>query len=245
MKRLAFLLAVCGLFVWSANAQSPWYSETFESYNYASLSGQGGWVTHSGTAGQIQVVHDNGPTFPGEHAVQLLQTNQSEDVNHPLGDTMGAGDVWYFGVDVKISNNNNSDYFMHFRAGNYFSPKLDIQASGAGFNFGIIGTTSVYEPTVRSLDTWYRIVCSYAYDTGINKLWVDPQPGEENSPDVTVAYFANDAMVEIALREASVGTAVQTIDNILVGTTFRDVLPEPTTVLLVGLGGLAMLRRRR
>jgi len=40
------------------------------------------------------------------------------------------------------------------------------------------------------------------------------------------------------------GAAGKTIDNVLVGTTFADVVPEPATLVLLA-GGLVLGLRRR
>jgi hypothetical protein len=250
MKRFALALAICGLLALTANA-APFYSEDFEAYTLGSLVPQDGWITHSGTTpGQVLVVSDNGPTFPGVQAAYLQQTTNSEDVSAPVGAEIGAGETWYCGADVKISNNNNSDYFMHFidMGTSFYGPRLDIQTDGAGFDFGFSGVSSypaVYDTTPRSLDTWYRVVFAYSYDTGITKLWVDPSAGDAGSPLITGTFFTAEAFDGIAFREASTGSAKQTIDNILVGRAFSDVIPEPATLLLLSVGGLALLRRRR
>jgi hypothetical protein len=248
MRRFAFLPMICGLFAWPASAQ--FYTETFEAYNVGNLAEQGGWTAHS-VSGVIpvQVVLDNGPTFPGTRAAQLVEGSTSrEDVSDPFGMVMGVGDRWYFGVDVKISGGNDADYFMHFRTGTLFVPRLAIRADGDGFNFGlkspIVSYPDVYETVTRSLDVWYRIVASYEYETGNTALWVNPSLGDVDNPDIQSRIYVNYEVGEIALRQAS-GTATITLDNILVSDVFGDVVPEPAAVALLGLAGLALVRRRQ
>jgi len=244
MKKVLAILTVGACVAMASASILPTVTETFESYNLGGLSGQGSWVTHSAGSTLVNIVADNGPTLPGTKAAQLTEVASSgEDVNLPLGQVMEAGDIWYFGVDVKTST-NSADYFIHFKtSGTYFAPKVDIQASGSGFNFGVIGSTNAYESVERSLDTWYRLVAGYNFDTGALYLWVNPSVGEAATPQVEGLYYATDAMEAIALRQAT-GTAVITVDNIVCSSTFADVVvPEPASLLLLGLAGLLMRRR--
>ena len=65
-----------------------------------------------------------------------------------------------------------------------------------------------------------------------------------NSTSLTVAGSANAAISAFALRQAG-GNSSQTIDNLLVATTFGEVIPTPGSAALVTLGGLMIAGRRR
>jgi hypothetical protein len=103
------------------------------------------------------------------------------------------------------------------------------------------------------LGTTYKVVIKLDSNVGANgsgTLWLNPT--QETDPSVTAtdkSYI--DPWQDFALRQASTsqGAGVETVDNLLVGTTFADVVavPEPSTVVLVGAGliGMLFLRRRR
>jgi MYXO-CTERM domain-containing protein len=90
----------------------------------------------------------------------------------------------------------------------------------------------------------YRVVAEIDYEADKLNLWIDPSAGDALSPDATRAYASTNWSSK--LRLASGGTGSTSWDNLAVGTTFADVVPEPTTaVWLAGIGALALLRRRR
>ena len=80
-------------------------------------------------------------------------------------------------------------------------------------------------------------------------LWVDPMWETDPSVTATDVVTANQ-VVGIALRQsrtASSGMGTLVADNVKVGTSFYNVIPEPTGLLPLGLLGLAaarLLRRR-
>lgn len=245
--RKVLVVLVAALVVTTANAALVTLTETFESYPLGNLYGNDGWTAHSGTtANIIQIISDNGPTFPGEKAVLLNMPGSGQDVNVALGTTMAAGDLWYYAFDMKTTTNDTT-YFAHFRTGTSFGPRLDLQASGSGFNFGFEGISTysaVYETNVRNVGQWYRVVCGYDFNTGTEYLWVNPAPGDVGTPIVTGTIFASNAFTSFALRQ-NTSTAQITIDNIVVSSNFAEAAtPEPTSVMLLGLGIAGLLRRR-
>lgn len=85
------------------------------------------------------------------------------------------------------------------------------------------------------------------------KLWVGATGAPvdvSGAADATFSGFNLNGVNAVRIM----GTAEQTFDNLLIGTTMSDVdamvpepsiIPEPSTALLSGLGALALLRRRR
>lgn len=215
-------------------------NETF-SYPDGNLAGNGGWLAHSGAgATPVQVVSST---------VVLNQGSGSrEDVNVPLGVTMGAGDVFYASFDFTVSSGSTDVYFAHFKnTTTGFGSRVFVTAApgGAG-DYGIgIGEAAltVTFPTALDFGTTYKAVIAYSYDSRTSQLWIDPTSAASTS--VTSTAATGDLFVSsFGLRQAG-GNSTQIIDNLIVATTLNEVIPEPTTTLLGLIGAVALIRRRR
>jgi len=219
------------------------FSANFDGYANGNLVGQDNWAAHS-AAGLVPVQVVNG-------AIVLNQGSGSrEDVNHDLGATMGAGDTWYYSFDASVSGGNTSVYFAMFLQGTTsFVGRLYVTPfSGSDFTFGLGGSSLASTwASGFSFNTVNKIVVSYDYSSQIATLWVNPT--SPSSTSITYNTTFSDAISAIAFRQAA-GNSSQTIDNLVVGTSFNDVVPvpEPSTLalgLVGGLAGLVALRRKR
>jgi hypothetical protein len=83
-------------------------------------------------------------------------------------------------------------------------------------------------------------------------LWINPDHGDYGSPDVTASVGSNTGFNFISHVGIRTGQYTEIgdsylIDGLVLGTTWDQVVPvpEPTTLSLLGLGGLAALIRRR
>jgi len=84
------------------------------------------------------------------------------------------------------------------------------------------------------------------------EVWIDPDAGDSGSPDGVSMFLEGKAMqasyvdvvtwmVENGMDE---GDYIY-MDNLVIGENWGEVIPEPTTLILLGLGGAALLRKRR
>jgi PEP-CTERM motif len=94
----------------------------------------------------------------------------------------------------------------------------------------------------------YRIVGLVDYtapDASRVKFWVDPEVGDEGSPIATGQ--ANAFWISgINLYSGGTDSAVSAVwDNLIVATSFSEVVPEPTSLLALGAVSMAALARRR
>lgn len=220
------------------------------------------WVPHSG-----ETFDDNIDVISGQ--AELLNSG-SEDANRAAGTAINAGETWYYAALVTVNDTRqdpmnesiNNDYFMHFKDGGFgFRGRAYLDdpnvAASDKFTFGLSATSGgQVAKWVTDLDfgTQYKIVVSYAVDTGETNLWVDPVDINSTSISDTNAGGAFTLVDSLGLRQDFLGGTPNNqilIDAVAIGDEFGDVfrdvmIPEPATAMLAAFGliGLAVTRRR-
>jgi len=271
MRMAKFVVAASLVVLFSAASvnASELMSDDFNAYALGNLVPQDSWTAHSGAGnGPVQVLPNSachcGQT-PAGNFIQLMPY-QSEDVNKPIGATMGAGDKWYAGFCVQVQEDTEhyggpvtkSDYFAHFlQSTNTFAAKVGVTPPNASGDYTFYlhqgsgsGPGAVWS-TDFAYDSCHRIVTSYDYDSGDVEMWVDPiiALGPEGNPSVTVTgVYPGDEITAYAFRQGYNNPAIENCDNLIVADAWADVccecVPEPSTLALLVLGGLALARRR-
>ena len=187
------------------------------------------WVHHSGSiTGEVKVVAGR---------VFLSQTN-SEDVNASL-----AGGPYSSGTNVLLYASFTANfaslptgagtYFAHFMASaSTFRGKIFATTNGAAPGAFRIGLANVENsPNVTlTVDifpgTNFVLVTRYAPSNAISTLWLNP--AAETDPGVTAADTVTTASINAyGLRESFSspnGMGSLYLDNLVVGTSFNDVL---------------------
>jgi len=215
-------------------------SDTFSYSPAGAITTRSGtpWVTHSGTAGQVDVT---GTT------VNLTQS-EGEDVNATFTGSPYTVGIFTATFTVNFSGLPSSTaggYFAHFKdsTASGFRSRIVANTTGAAsglFRLGIsnaggsaITTTNV--ATDLSLGTTYNITMTWNLDTLASTLAVNGGSAV-SAPDTATAL----AITSFGLRQAS-GIGILTMDNLSV-----DYIPEPNAAALLGvLGMFGILRRRR
>lgn len=260
-------VALLSLSVVSSSFATTAFSDNFNSYTAgANLSGQGPWTATAAALTPMQVTN----IATGDNAVRLGTSGQDEFAALTSGTvTPGDGNSFYFSLSLNvISAQATGDYFMHDStpAGTTtaFFDRLHIKSTTGGFLLGIVETSGgavvSYGTGVLTLGTTYQVVVARHFVAGaLNDtlaVYVNPTDTSvelNNTAYVTKAWTSttaeNTAVSALNLRQGTAANApAEVVDNILASTTFADVtIPEPSTVVLVGLGlvGLLGIRRRR
>jgi hypothetical protein len=239
----------------SANASAtPLFSDNFNTYADGPLTTVSGgiWANHSGTLGQVDVQSG---------AVNLTAT-ESEDVNAQITGGPYTSGLLYFSLTVNFSvlPAGAGGYFAHFKDATTsgFRARLFATTNGAAFGFYRLGINNGSTPvsvtfsTDLSLGSSHQAVVRYDAGAVSTTLWVDPTL--ETDPSVTATDVVTGfGITSIALRQSTAsgaGMGTLTADNVLVATSFAEVVsvPEPSSILLASLGGLLglfALRRKR
>jgi endonuclease/exonuclease/phosphatase family metal-dependent hydrolase len=206
-------------------------NEPFDYPNGTLIAVSGGsWTTHSGTAGQVDVL--NGRVD--------LRVPDTEDVNvlvpgQPFSGTTNTVLYVSFIVNFSTLPSSGGQYFAHFR-GSAFRAKVVALTSGATagqFRLGVLnnigGTASVTNLANLSLNTDYRVYLRYVVNSGVTTMWVDP--GAEDSLSVTAVDTTSAAtsITSFALRQDS-GLGVVSLDDLRIGTSFADVYVGPMII---------------
>lgn len=231
----------------------------FDSFNYpdGALVPNGGWTEYGNDQPEDLLVESGQAVI--RHSVATQDANRS---------FTGVAGTLYYGLDFSVddlgqpfsSGSTDFEYFATFYNGdnvgiNNLSARLDIVApSGSGdFSVGIAtddGTADATWATDLTYGTTYRVVVSYNQADNVAQLWLDAVVESDLSILGTNQPTVGDTVSAFALRQtgSDEGETIR-VDNLVVGTTFSDVvvaIPEPssTTILAIGLLGLLSKRRR-
>ncbi|MBK1853495.1 PEP-CTERM sorting domain-containing protein [Verrucomicrobiaceae bacterium 5K15] len=236
------LLIVGALALAPLSAQSAIiFSENFDSIPDGDLSADSNWTAFSGADGSVDVTS----------GVVTGLGSDAEDVSRGFSETSGV----YFGIDINVSDDASSDYIMGFRDGTGQAARFFLSGDGSEIALGVnsAGTGSssagATSTSTFSLNTDVRIV-GYADGNGTVSAWINPGLADSAMPDVTFTNADVGALDGFFLRQGGSwdnGGASWTADNLVVATTFDEVIavPEPSSFVLLGLAGLAGLVRRR
>jgi hypothetical protein len=226
------------------------------------------WVIHSGSV-PLNVV--SGRAFIN----QADATGGGADLNRLFSTTFdpttdnttslyAAFTVNFSALPFAGSTNAFGSYFAHFKSStaNEFYARVGATTEGAAagaFRLSIANETwnsaaTMEHPTDLFLGTTYQVVMRLSLGTDQATLWINPL--NESSTSVTatdaISFPAGGLINAFALRQGTSGTPSDAapgalyLDNLLVGTTFASVIPEPSSFALLALGlGAWILRRRR
>ena len=235
MKKIFTLLSIVAIGV-SANAQTEVVNETF---SYTGALKDNGWVTHSGTAGQLVA----------DGSVAKMVAGNSEDVNKAFSSAYTIEASKYNKIEYSLTVNvadatglttaATGEYFIHLvnpagtaPAGASFVARLYIKGSTTGYSLGVLNNGAV--PTGGSVTPTYgtevaygtpsNVVLTYIVDntiaspTNTATLQINSQPLLTNATGIGTAPAA---LSGIAIREAgsaTTGTGTVTLDNLVVKT---------------------------
>lgn len=235
MKKIFTILSIVALGV-SANAQTEVVNETF---SYTGALKDNGWVSHSGTAGQLVA----------DGSVAKMVAGSSEDVNKAFSSAYTIEASKYNKIEYSLTVNvadatglttaATGEYFIHLvnpagtaPAGASFVARLYIKGSTTGYSLGVLNNGAV--PTGGSVTPTYgtevaygtpsNVVLTYIVDntiaspTNTATLQINSQPLLTNATGIGTAPAA---LSGIAIREAgsaTTGTGTVTLDNLVVKT---------------------------
>ena len=235
MKKIFTILSIVALGV-SANAQTEVVNETF---SYTGALKDNGWVSHSGTAGQLVA----------DGSVAKMVAGNGEDVNKAFSSAYTIEASKYnkieYSLTVNVANATGlttaatGEYFMHLvnpagtaPAGASFVARLYIKGTATGYALGVLNNGAV--PTGGSVTPTFgtevaygtpsNVVLTYIVDntiaspTNTATLQINSQPLLTNATGIGTAPAA---LSGIAIREAgtaTTGTGTVTLDNLVVKT---------------------------
>jgi hypothetical protein len=228
----------------------------------------GNWATYSPlppatlNPGSIQVV--NGRAVVSEPGTEDAERR----IPNPATEFMTAGETWYYAAKVTVNDQRatpattpvQQEYFMLLKDASPAGLRSRLYVNnpstgtgGAGYRLAI-GASSGAANAVNwgsdlAFGQEYTVVGSYEFDTGHARLWVNPADMSSPSVLANMSPSASTAIDALGLRQAFFGGGAANtqilIDAAALADNFDEALaglaiPEPATLALAGLAGLAM-----
>jgi hypothetical protein len=208
---------------------------TYSNGEFGTASG-GVWGLHSGSGGQTIV----------DNALFINDGTGGGDYSRPLaavvpvnsGAIFAAFDLNVDAADPPTGTSSLDHYFAHFAENlsisptNFVSRVVMLQGSTSGvYKLGIqrasggTGLTGSFLPGDLTPGTTYRAVFSYDFTSQESKLWLNPTSISSTSVTNTVGTnLPVTGLNWFAFRTESGSSGDKTIDNLIVATTFNEVL---------------------
>lgn len=221
MKKLYFLLF--SIAITSLSFGQIMKSDSFD-YPDGSLVPNGGWVNHSGNAGDLMVVSG-----------QVLVQHGSPSEDAELVFSSVSGNI-YYGIDFTVIDpggpisGSDSEYFIHLKMGNNtnFPARVDVvpPSSSGDFSIGIATGSSTADatwPTDLTFGTTYRAIVRYDQDNNIAQLWLNAASDTDPSLMGADESDPGQSVTSIGLRQSdSSNNEGILVDNLIVSQSFSD-----------------------
>ncbi len=178
------------------------------------------------------------------------------DTSNDTGDwitNLNAGQTTFIRFDWTISNNNGESGTGGFYGGMGVFGAGELLLVGNGWeslNYGAgAGPTIENSATAYTVGETVSLLVQLSQNTGgldTWKVWVNPDGSSlESAPDIERTDWNLDGISQFTSR-AGGSPGAATISNLTVASSFSDVVPEPSSsvMLLTGLAGMALRRRR-
>lgn len=227
----------CFVLLAAAPAMAALFTEDFDSYvNGSSIHGQGGWegwLGYAAVAGTIT-------TSQASSGAQSLQVVRGTDTVRPF--TGVSGGQWTLSMQQYIPSSAGGYTWTILM--NQYPTNLNWSAQVLADISG--GSIGVFDGTGTQCGSTLTLV---------KDAWVDLR-FEINLGANTFSSYYNNILVGTCTWQNGGSNALQALDlyadesgeTAQIGAVFYDnvqLVPEPATLSLLALGGLAMIRRRR
>ena len=229
MKKIFTLLSIVAIGV-SANAQTEVVNETF---SYTGALKDNGWVTHSGTAGQLEA----------DGSVAKIVAGSSEDVNKAFSTSYTIEANKYNKIEYSLTLNVPSQtglaasgaggyYFLMLSSQSgtginaYFARLFIRKGTGTGYVLGISNnsSTGVYSTVELPVATDVSVKVAFSVSGGNSTSTLTINNG---TPITSTSAIAPTVLKSVAIRQdggATAGTGNVSIDNLVVTTYPSSVL---------------------
>ena len=234
------LIAGAALVATAATAQGQILSEGFDvvldlappATTGVVVSGaDGDWigVLNSEPLGITGIFQGNGSVFPGQSGGPTSYAG----LNFNNSGSPGTISTWMISPEVTLSNGNEFSFYTRTES-NAFPDHLELRLSTNGASTDVGSTaSSVGDFTTLLVDV----------NPGLNGQY----PEEWAQFTATVSGLAADTTGRFAFRYAvpNAGPTGANSNYIGIDTVLYTAVPEPASLSLLGLSGLALIRRRR
>lgn len=236
MKKILTLMFAAILSIAATSVSSADTIVLNEDFTYAdgALVPNGSWVNHSGTAGTLGVAAG---------AASVTQDSGSEDAHAVFAPVSTGVLTAMFDISVTADaamSGTDFEYFAHFMtdSSTNFGARIDVQTpNGTGdYTLGI-GAGSSSDDTLSTdfnFGDTVSVLLAYDFDTLIATVTA-------GGSTATAGVDTDISFDSFALRQSnSSSDETITVDNLVITS-----VPEPSSIALLGLVGLAGVVRRR
>jgi len=233
----ALLLGVC-LVV--PNTASAW-SDGFEAYNLGSvIAGQGGWEGWAGNSSSAQEYIVSTPVHTGEKSLEV--SGPEADVVQPFAYDSGTWELsgWQYIPSSQEAGNTYYILMNSYPTGLHWASQLKFNLDP---NAGSSGTGTVIEDHFQKAEGSVQNTLDIIRDQ-----WIEIKHTIDLDNDWVTITYGGQLLAKDEWKAGGTATLAALDLYGQSGTVYYDdfnLTPEPTTLALVGIGGLMMIRRRR